>query len=188
MGFALFGLGLVAAVAPEAAALLPAGALAAAVGSDYLLGAALAVVATVGALAVAVDRTAAGFDQATLPPVGTAPRGHRPGETVDAALAGEFGAWDHLRGRRRARVRRRLRRAAVGAVARTEHCPREEARRRVSTGEWTDDTVAARFLAGEPEADLLDRALDAVPGRSRFAHRTRRAVTAVLAHDREGSP
>lgn len=186
LGGSLFVLGLAYVLLPGLSDVLSVAGLVAALGADYFLGAALAALAAVGAVAVAAARLREGFDQATPPPVGAAPRGRRPGAAVDAVLAGEFGPWDHVRGERRAAVRERLREAAVGTVARTERFPREEARRKVASGAWTDDPVAAAFLVAEAEPSLPARLLDVVPGRSRFEHRTRRAVTAILSVDEGG--
>lgn len=183
LGVSLFVLGLAYVLVPDLADVLSATGLVAALGADYFLGAAVAALAVVGALVVATERLRRGFDQATPPPVGTAPRGRRPGEGIDTVLAGDLGPWEHLRGDQRASVRSRLREAAVGAVARAERCPREDARRRVAAGSWTEDTVAAAFLAAEDGPALPGRLLDAVPGRSQFEHRARRAVAAIMALD-----
>ncbi|WP_435360524.1 DUF7269 family protein [Haloarchaeobius sp. DFWS5] len=58
----------------------------------------------------------------------------------------------------RASVSERLEKVTVTTIARTQGCSLAEARRRIDTGEWTDDPYAAAFFTGSVEgASLLSR-------------------------------
>lgn len=179
----LFALGIVIAVDPAVSTLLPVTDAVSALGNDYLLAAGIGVFAGVVGLGVMGLRARNGFDQATPPSAEDVPTGVPLGRDVDRVVRGDVMPHEHVVGDLRERVRERLHRAAVGTVLRTERCSRETARERVATGEWADDEVAAAFLAERDREPLLDRLLDAMPGRSRFGRRTERTVRALLARD-----
>jgi hypothetical protein len=68
-------------------------------------------------------------------------------------------------------------------------CSRETARRLVETGEWTDDPVAAGFLATDGSAtSFVDRLGLLVRGTSPFVYATRRTVGAIDRRRTEGPP
>ena len=105
----------------------------------------------------------------------------RTGESLDArieaACAGDEAALDS--------VRSTLAETAASAHARAADRAPGDARRAVETGEWTDDSVAAAFLAGEdgPSFSLLARLrawLDPEAERRRRVERTVAAVDGVL--------
>ncbi|WP_276281863.1 DUF7269 family protein [Halorussus caseinilyticus] len=111
----------------------------------------------------------------------TAAHRTRTGEEFDgrvaAACAGEEGALQ--------RVRATLADTAASAHARAADRPREEARRAVETGAWTDDPTAAAFLAEEsgpkfPLSARLRAWLDPAAERRRRVRRTVAAVGRVL--------
>lgn len=183
IGGFLFAFGVVIAVDPAVATLLPIGAAVAALGHDYLLAAGVGALAGAAALGVMGLRAHQGFDQATPPSAEDVPTGVPLGRDVDRVVRGDVMPHEHVVGDLRERVRERLHRAAVGTVLRTERCSRETARERVESGEWTDDQVAATFLTGERRESPIERLLDAMPGRSRFGHCTERTVRALLARD-----
>lgn len=186
VGATCFALGLGIVLAPDIARLLSVDGLVAAWGQDYLLAAAVGVVAVALALVVVGLRTVHGYDQATPPPAESIPTGRPPGAEFDRVVADDLGPLDHLRGRERAAVRRRLRRAAVATLARTAGCPRSTAETTVAAGEWTADPTAAAFLADDAVSDpTWRRVVDALPGRSRFARRARRAAVAIVALEPE---
>jgi hypothetical protein len=156
-------------------------------GHDYLLAAAVGAAVVLGGVGVLTAGSLAGFDGATPPQTEEVPAGTPAGAEVDRAIHGDLGPHAHLRGDERVAVRERLRAVAIETLVRVEDCPRREARERVANGEWTDDRVAAAFLAETGPAPLGSRLADAIPGGSRFQRRTDRAVAAVLAHG-EGTP
>jgi hypothetical protein len=132
-------------------------------------------------LGFVVARSVGGFDGASPPRREEVPDGTPAGAEIDRAIDGDLSVRDHLAGDERLAVRERLRAATVDTIARTERIRRPEARERVAAGEWTQDRVAADFLAETDRAPLLARAVDALPGGSRFQRRTDRTVEALLA-------
>jgi hypothetical protein len=76
-------------------------------------------------------------------------------------------------------VRSLLRSTAVSAHAEAAGVPRERAERAVERGEWTDDRVAAQFLAESDESAALSRVwLWLVPVRER-RRRIERTIAAI---------
>lgn len=183
-GLAVFGLALALAFVPELGSAVPVDAAVALLGSDYMVVAVLGALAAVALAALLVRRAATSVEQATPP----AP------EEVQAAphLGAEFDDWlagldlrARLTGDRHERVRERLRETAVHTVMRAEGCSREEARRRVESGEWTDDPTAAAFLGRESRLPLGTRARAALRGDSGFQYGARETVDAIAGR-REG--
>jgi hypothetical protein len=76
-------------------------------------------------------------------------------------------------------VRADLRSLAVEALVSVEGCAREAARERVADGEWTDDRVAAAYLAGEATEPLPRRLVARVRPRASKRRRVERTVAAV---------
>lgn len=173
---ALVGLVAVAGAWTSAAEeVLPVDGLVGLLGNDYLLVAAVAVaVAGVAVAAVASGREA-NQARGDLPGPEAATTAPTAGDGLDDALADPTLAVP-LVGRSREAVRDRLREAAVATVRRRRNCSEEAARRRVETGAWTDDPVAASFLAegatpdrpatrGRPPARPDDPGPASLPGR-----------------------
>jgi hypothetical protein len=102
-----------------------------------------------------------------------------PGREFDESLSRTGGrTLRAVTGRRE--LRRRVRAAAATTLAATAGVSEAEAVRRIEEGTWTDDRVAARFLAdGSMPLSASLRAL--VRGESRFALGVRHAVAAVAA-------
>ena len=128
-------------------------------------GGVLAPVAAAGAVVAAawVAYAAGGDSLGPLPAVETPVASDPPGARLDVALGSLVGR-GHVELTPRG-VRDALRRAATAVVAVREGVPSAAARERVDDGSWTDDAVAATFLAGEwalPEASLRERARAAV--------------------------
>ncbi|PSQ16961.1 DUF58 domain-containing protein [Halobacteriales archaeon QS_8_69_26] len=145
-------------------------------------------VALAGVLALVVGvRAARRVDRAgpvPTPDVEALPRVPVPGATFDRTLAPflEEGQ-DHLLYPRR--VRAALSNAAVAVLARYRGLTPATARDRVEAGEWTDDPVAAAFLAPDaavpaPEEGWIRRNPLARRGRA-FGRGVRHAVAAVAA-------
>jgi uncharacterized repeat protein (TIGR01451 family) len=136
---------------------------AAAAGSDG--GGVLAPVVAAGAVVAAawVAYGADGDALGPLPAVETPVASDPPGARLDVALGSLVGrGYVELTPRG---VRDALRRAATAVVAVREGLPSAAARARVDDGSWTDDVVAARFLASEwalPDASFADRVRAAV--------------------------
>ncbi|MFD1511796.1 DUF7269 family protein [Halomarina rubra] len=80
-----------------------------------------------------------------------------------------------------------VRRLTVAALVRSEGCSPAAARRRLTTGEWTDDTVAAAFFTGASPS-LRDRLREWVTGEPTFERRGTRAVAAVTRIDAAPEP
>lgn len=102
-----------------------------------------------------------------------------PGDDA-AELLSTASGWS-MRGRRsRANLRERVGNAAVDAIVDATGCREDEAARRLETGEWTDDPVAAWFLSERVTLSARERLRLVVraPG-SRFEAGFDRAVTAV---------
>lgn len=149
-------------------------------GHDYLLAAGVGALVVLVGVGVVTARSLSGFDGATPPEAEEVPAGTPPGDRIDRAVTDDQGARAHLRGDDRTAVRDRLRTAAVETLVRVEGQSRSTARDRVESGAWTDDRIAARFLAESGPGSLGSRLADALPGGSRFQRRTVRTVEAVL--------
>lgn len=139
VGLAVFAVGALAVVSPSVAAALPIEAMIASLGSDYVVVAAVGLVAVALAALVLLVVAISGVDEADLPIVETVESAPHPGQSVDRSVDGEAAVTDE-------RVER-LTEAAVRTLMRAEHCSRSTAEQRVAEGTWTDDEVAADFLA-----------------------------------------
>lgn len=178
VGGLVFMLGLVTVVAPSAAA-ASLRALVVLLGNDYLVVAVVGVLALLVLLGILVATGRAGFDQAAPP----APEGIYPvprfGEEIDAfvsdgGFAGTAGADRH------AEIRTELREVAITTVMRDDNCTRAEARERIEAGTWTDNEVAATFLA-EGETPTLGSRLRATFGGESPVERAVRVTAAEIA-------
>lgn len=140
------------------ASVLPVRSAVGVLGNDYLLVAAIAAAGLVAALPALVSGRASNVQQATVPTPETPATVPPAGATFDEAV----GSWRFrlpLYGREQRRaVRDRLRSAAVGTVMRERNCSRDAARRRIATGEWTDDPGVAAYLGGGEDVDDPPRA------------------------------
>lgn len=141
VGVAVFTLGVLAVAFPGVAGVLPVDAMVAALGSDYVVVAAVGLMAVAFAVLVLLVVAISGVDEADLPVVESVESAPHPGQAVDRTVGGEAGGPVPD-----TRIRR-LTEAAVKTLMRAEHCSRSEAERRVAEGTWTDDDVAADFLA-----------------------------------------
>lgn len=135
-----------------------------------VVGAALtaAVLALVALLSAVSHREPPAFD-----PAGA---GHRaPGDDVDALLAALSASGRRDPSAERRELRERLRATATDVLARRFDCTPAEARRRLESGEWTDDRVAAAYFRSAPvgrAAHLRALATGEPPAR----RRARRAI------------
>ncbi|WP_042664357.1 hypothetical protein [Haloferax sp. ATB1] len=181
--FGLLGLACLAAGTVARGTAFPVTALVSEVGGDYVLVAALSGIALLAALPVIASGRESELQQVETSdpevPVRVPPAGREFDETVQG--------WDYrtpvLGDSTRARVKTRLRTAAVEAVMRERNCGRSRARQLVRRGEWTDDAEAASFL-GSPNRSTLATALSALRRRQTPAEfRARRTAEAVYAVD-----
>lgn len=99
-----------------------------------------------------------------------------PGEPFDAQIRRWRNSLPVVGEPTQAAVRERLRAAAIRAVRADRGVTESRARAAVETGAWTDDPVAGRFLAGEPDqptvAEWLRALRTATPPLCRRARRT----------------
>ena len=104
------------------------------------------------------------------------PLGHEIDEALDTYS--EDHEWDRIKSRRL--VRERLTAAVVYVLAETEGCSESAARQQVARGTWTDDPVAAAFLAddGEVLLPLRTRLEEWLQG-EQFARHARAVVEAL---------
>lgn len=111
-----------------------------------------------------------------------------PGDEVEESLA-LARRWSRAGRTTRKKLRDRLAETAVTAVMDESGCSREEAARRVRTGDWTDDPVAAAFLSPEFTLSARQRARVLIAARSPLAQydasfaRTVRVVASLTAVD-----
>lgn len=116
-------------------------------------------------------------------------RGDPLGNEVDDALDGyaEANKWERLQARRI--VVGRLQEAAVYVLVENEGCSEAAARSRIERGTWTDDRVAAAFLADEGAVVLpLRTRLDEWLRGDRFARHARAVVTELAERSQRVRP
>lgn len=154
-------------------------------GHDYSVAAGLGVLAVIAAVAVLLSGRGSVMHQTEMPAVERPVPVPAAGEPLDEAI-GRWRMAIPLVGRATLeRVRDRLRSAAVVAVASDEGCSRPDARKRVEDGTWTDDPVAAAFLADR--SSWVGAWLSGLANRETGPeYRTRRTVEAIVARRRNG--
>lgn len=148
-------------------------------GYDYVLAAALGIVAVAAGLGTFASGRASTMRQAEMPIVERPVPVPSAGDPFDETIGSLRFASRLLDGERREAVRERLRAAAVAAVVVDEGCSREAARRQVDDGRWTDDPDAAAFLAGQNSS--LETWLTALRhAETAPEYRARRTVAAIV--------
>lgn len=179
IGFAAFVVAVSATIHPAVEASLPAAALVAVLGNDYVLVAVIASVVLVALVGVLVGRLLSGVVE-TIPPAVEETTPERPGSETETVLQSlppvRLTAHHH-------RLRRRLRETAIAGVADADRCDDSTARHRVETRSWTDDALAAGFVDTESfdPPSVSRRVGDRLLGRNWFRHRFRRTVAALEA-------
>lgn len=154
-----------------------------AVGSDYLL---VAAIAAIG-LVVAAGRFHRGrtstIEQATMPeperPVSVQPLG----ADFDRALADKRLFLPVVGDERRKRLHAELRETAARTVCRVGHCGPETAIEHLARCDWTDDAEAAAFLRGEtpPDPPLSVEVTGILRGEPWFRTQAANAADAIVA-------
>ncbi|GGN94050.1 DUF7269 family protein [Haloarcula pellucida] len=104
-----------------------------------------------------------------------------PGERFDEQLDGWRPLLPVVGRQSRDAVRERLRQAAVRTVAAERGWPEAKAATAVAEGSWTEDPVAARFLAHDEGSDVVGTALTALArGETPIRYRARRTMAAIV--------
>lgn len=176
-GTVVFAVGVLAVFVPAVERRLPVAAAVEALGSDYVVVAAVGAAAVVLAALLAAVQAASDTDEARPHVVEAVESAPHPGRAfdreVDESTVTSSGA-----------ARARLRALAVETVVRAEGCSRATAERRVAEGSWTDDSVAAAYVVGQ-RAGPGD-VLRAVLGTDSRPRRTVEALERVAADGRGG--
>lgn len=184
VGLAVFVLGCLAVVAPEALEGLSVGSVTDDLGGPWVFVAVFGAVALVALLLVQTDRAVGGLDEATPPdPEGVYEVPH-PGHRFDEFVTGGPSLRERLVGDRHEQASARVREVALATLTRSG-MSRDEARTALDAGTWTDDPVAAAFLATDESPGLGTRVRAALRGESAFAHGARRAADAIAERRRE---
>lgn len=175
VGITTLGVGLLVAFDPETEDVLRVDAAIEALGSDYVVLAALGLLAVGLALLLAAAQRVRGVSEATPPAVEGVLTASYPGASFDRA--GDRRLTRFRSTGSETDRRHRLREAATKATMRAEGCSRTDAERRVDEGSWTSDPVAAPYLSasgrGVPsdalsawgvtrDGDTADRTVDAI--------------------------
>lgn len=178
VGGVVLALGVGILVQPSLARFIPIEAALLVLGNEYVLVAAFGVVAILGGLAVLLGRGVAGIDQTTPPDPEEVHPVPRSGESFDEFVsAGWLREW--LLSDRHHRIRTRLRESAIDTVMRQDDCTREEARKRVDRGTWTEDAEVATFLADSGVPLQPAGALAALRGHSPYQRAARRTAEEI---------
>lgn len=142
------GLALVAAVVlaeGALAGLVALDPLVAAAGNDFFFAVGLGLLVVL--LAIATLGRSGSVDQTETPDVEESVSMPVPGDDLDETVERWWPSLPLVGSATREAVRERLQAAAVETLTRSSTVSRAEAERLVATGEWTDDPVAAGFLA-----------------------------------------
>ncbi|WP_267642766.1 DUF7269 family protein [Haloarchaeobius amylolyticus] len=129
----------------------------------------LGVLALVQGVRIGASRLRTRYVQAETPDPEQSQELPTPGDEFDDLLREAGG--DRRRMDSREQVATRLERAAIATIARTQSCSLSEARRRVESGEWTDDPYAAAFFTGELEGGSFLSRVDLFGGTRSQYHR-----------------
>lgn len=178
LGVGAVGLAAATALAPDLVAGLGVGA---AFENDYLFVVPLGLAAATFVLGALASRSVRGIDQATPPDPERVPTADAAGAEFDR-LVGSGWRSAVAAHRRRVWLRERLQETAIRTVSRAERCSRTVARRRVVAGTWTDDPVAAAYLADDPERARRSATADVgayLRLESPLQRRARRAARAI---------
>jgi len=165
VGILVFGGALAVVVVPRLTAALPVGSLIDRIGSDYLLVAAFGAVAIAVLLIMVLARAAGHVEQSRPPEPEFVQRVPVLGAEFDDLVEGGIDVRT-LFSDQSDRIREDLRETATRTLMRVENLSREEARRRVETGAWTDERVPSTFLAVDGSVPTSVRARAAIRGRT----------------------
>jgi hypothetical protein len=165
VGILVFGGALAVVVVPRLTAALPVGSLIDRIGSDYLLAAAFGAVAIAALLIMVLARAAGHVEQSRPPEPEFVQRVPVLGAEFDDLVESGIDVRT-LFSDESDRIREDLRETATRTLMRVENLSREEARRRVETGAWTDERVPSAFLSVDGSVPTSVRARAAIRGRT----------------------
>lgn len=178
-GVVAFGLGVLVATVPGTEGVVPVDAAVDLLGNDYLVVAAVSVVALAVAVLIALTRLLAGAEEATPPLVERVQSAPRPGSAFDASIDRSGRSLFGSVSADEAATRGRLREAATLTVVRAAGCTRSTAERHVAEETWTDDPVAAGFLADDAGGPAGGPGRRGAAKRDRAIRRTVEAIEQV---------
>lgn len=144
-GLLVFVAALFVVVVPESQRLVPVEAATRLLGSDYVVVAAVGLVAVGLSAFIAAARHVRGVVEANPPVVERVQSATYPGAAFDRPSGSRVDRW--ARESAETDRRERLTETAVRATMRANGCSRDVAERRVESGEWTDDPLAADYLS-----------------------------------------
>lgn len=179
VGIAVFVVGLLVVFVPGVEEVLPVAAAIEALGSDYVVVAVVGVAAVSLSVLLVAVQSVRGIDESRPPVVESVETAPHPGRDLDRSFGGLSGLTTS------GAARSRLRAVAVETVMRAEGCTRSTAERRVREGAWTDDPVAAAFVAGDRDG-AGDR-LRSLLGADDRVRRTADAIERTTADENAGS-
>lgn len=183
LGGLIFLTGLLTVLAPSGGA-DPLRAAVAVLGNDYVPVAILGALALLLGLTVVAVRGRTGLDQAAPPPPELIHPVARHGESIDAFLAGR-GIGGGPGTDSTEEIRSQLRAIAITTVMRSANCSQAEAQERVETGAWTDEVLAANFLAGTEPSGLGARLKAALTGTTLSQQAARATAVEIAELDAE---
>lgn len=165
-GIIVFGGALAVVFLPPLRQALPVEPLVDFAGSDYLLVAAFGALAIVALLLMAFARAAGSVEQSSPPEPEYVERVPVLGAEFDDLVGNGIDVRGLLFSDRPDRIREDLRGTAARTLMRVENLPRDEARRRVESGAWTDERVPSAFLASDGAVSTSVRARAALRGQT----------------------
>lgn len=165
-GIVVFGSALAVVFLPPLRQVLPIEALVDLAGSDYLLVAVFGALAVLALLLMMVARAAGHVEQSSPPEPEYVERVPVLGAEFDDLVENGIDVRALLFSDRSDRIREDLRGAATRTVMRVENLSRDEARRRVESGAWTDARVPSAFLASDGTVPTSARARAALRGQT----------------------
>lgn len=180
VGILVFGGALAVVVVPPLASALPVGSLIDLAGSDYLLVAAFGAVAIAALLIMVLARAAGHVEQSRPPEPEFVERVPVLGAEFDDLVENGIDVRALLFSDESDRIREELRETATRTLMRVENLSREEARRRVETGAWTDERVPTAFLAADGSVPTSARARAAIHGRTWVQHGASETADAIV--------
>jgi hypothetical protein len=185
LGIAVFGGALAVVLSPGLGEPLPVEAAIDALGSDYLVVAGLGVLALAVLVVMLVARAASSVDEASSPDPEFVERVPVLGAEFDDLVENGLGVRATYFSDEPEAVREDLREKAIRTLVRTRGLDRETARDRVEAGRWTDNRVAAEFLATGGVVPRSARVRAALRGESWLQYGARVAAEEVVALARE---
>lgn len=177
VGFSALAIAVLAVAVPAVENSLPAAALVAAFGNDYVLAAGIALGILVAFVGVLSFQLRTGVIE-TLPPAVEGTELERPGKALDELLRSLSSVWVTPEHRQ---LHRQLRTITIDTVAAVTRDDDSAARQRIDDRSWTDDPVAAAFVSTErlDPPPISSRVRAKFTGGDWFRDRYRRTIDAL---------